>query len=68
MVVEVVVDWLMESYILATSKVISEQAPTIDSLYSWILYSAAPLGNQAASTMILYPTQSHYPEIELTSP
>ena len=42
-----------------------------DSVRSWWLYnySATNLGNQAAtaSTMTQYPTQSHYPDIELTS-
>ena len=32
------------------------------------LYSAAPLGNQANNTMIWYPSQSHYPDTEPTSP
>ena len=31
------------------------------------LYSAVPLGNQATGTMIRYPTQSPYPDTELTS-
>ena len=39
--------WL---YVLAMSKVISGWVPTCDSWHSWRLYSAAPLGNQAAST------------------
>ena len=30
-------------------------------------FSVAPLGNQAASTMIWYPTQSHYPDTEPTN-
>ena len=32
------------------------------------LYSASPLGNQATSTMTRYPTQSHYPGTERTTP
>ena len=40
---------------------------TWDSVHSWWLYCAAPLGNQAANTMTWYPTKSHYPNIELTS-
>ena len=32
------------------------------------LYSTAPLGNLAAWIMTWYPTQSHYPDAELTSP
>ena len=50
-------------YVLATSKVIfkvrSRWLLTCDSVHSWRLYSAAPLGNQAFSTMMWYPTQSH---------
>ena len=42
--------------------------PTCDKVHSRGLYSAAPLGNQAASTMVQYPTQLHYPDTELTSP
>ena len=34
-------------------------------MYSRRLYSAALMENQATSTMILYPTQSYYPSIEL---
>ena len=32
------------------------------------LHCAAPLENQATSTMIKYPTQLHYPATEPTSP
>ena len=52
----------------ATSKVISGQVQTCDSAHSFGLYSVAPLGNQAADTMTLCPTQLHYPHTELTSP
>ena len=52
----------------ATSKVISGWAPTFDSLLSWRLHSAAPLGSHAVSTMTWYPTQSHYPDTEQISP
>ena len=55
-------------YILATSKVISVWALTCDSAHSWELYSAVRLGDQTASTMTRYPTQSHYPDTEPTSP
>ena len=55
-------------YILATSKVISKWELTCNSAHSWRLYSAAPLGNQAASTVTQFPTQSHYPNTEPTSP
>ena len=36
-------------------------------MHSWRLYSAPPLGNRHARTMIPFPTQSHYPDTELTS-
>ena len=41
---------------------------TCESVHSWRLYSAAPLVNQAVSTMTCYPTQSHYPVTEPTNP
>ena len=56
--------WLLESYILATPKVISGCVPTCDSTHSWRLNSASLLGHQSAGTM----TQPHYPDNELTSP
>ena len=55
-------DWLLES------KIISGYVPTCARLYSWELYSAAPVGDQVTSTMSTYPTPSHYPDTELTSP
>ena len=55
--------WLIEFYVLATTKV-----PTYSIAHSWWLYSAAPLGDHAASTMTSYPIQSHYPDIEPTTP
>ena len=58
---------LLKFYILATSKVISGWVPTIDSADLLQLYSAAKLGDQAASTMTHFPLQSHYPSTELTS-
>ena len=39
-----------------------------DDQITWWLYSAARLGYQATTTMIQYPTQSHYPDTELTRP
>ena len=54
-------------YVLATSKVISGWVPTCDSAHSWRLYGAAPLEDQAISTMTWYPTQSHDPDIKPTS-
>ena len=59
-------------YVPARSKVISWQILTCDSdsTHSWQLYSAAPLGDQATSTMTSswYPLRSYYPNIEETSP
>ena len=59
---------LLLFYIPAISKAISGLVPTWDSSRSWWLYSAAPLGSQAISTMTWYPTQSHYPDTEPNSP
>ena len=59
---------LLMFYVLATSKVISGSVPTCDSAYSWWIYSVTSLGYQAASTMICYLTQSHYPGTEPRSP
>ena len=54
---------------MALSKCISWRTPTCDNAHSWQRYSAAPLGNQCtSSTMIWYPTQQHFPDIQLTSP
>ena len=39
-----------------------------DSGHSWLLYSATSLEHQASGTMTCYPTQSHYPDTEITSP
>ena len=47
---------------LATPKVISGQVLTCDSVQSWWLYSAAPLGDQT-----WYCYWSHYPDTEPTS-
>ena len=57
--------WLF--YVLATSTVISGWAPTCDSVHLWWPFCAAPVGNQATATMTWYPTQSHYPDTEVTS-
>ena len=56
--------WLLEICILATSKVISGWVQTGNCAHSWQLYSAY----QAASTIIWYPPQLHYPDPALTSP
>ena len=37
------VGWLFELYVPAKAKVISGWVPTCDSVYSWRLYSTAPL-------------------------
>ena len=42
--------------------------PGRDNAHSWRLYCAAPLGDQAGWTITWYPTQSHYPDTEPTSP
>ena len=42
--------------------------PSCDSVHSGQLYSPASLGHQAAGTITGYPTQSHYPNTEPTSP
>ena len=44
------------------------RVPTCDSVHSWRVYSAPPLGNQVAVIMSRYPTQTHYPDIKLTGP
>ena len=63
------VSWLLAFCILTTFKVISGWGLIGDSAHSWWLYSAAPLGNHAASsTITIYPTQSCYAETVLTSP
>ena len=56
------------SYVLATSKVLSRYAPTFDSPHLWQLYSAAPLGQQATSTMSWYPTELTNPCVILVIP
>ena len=47
--------YLLLFYVLATSEVISGQVLTCDSAHLWRLYSTAPLGNQATSTMSQFP-------------
>ena len=62
--------WLLKVYVLATFT----GQPRTDT--DWLLtvcthgdfIMAAPLGNQAASTMIWYLTWSHYPDTEPTRP
>ena len=53
-------DWPLALYVLATSMVMS--CTDLWQCASWQLYSAIPLGDQAAGTM----TQSHYPDTKLT--
>ena len=60
--------WFLEVYVLATFKAISGWVPTCDSVHSWWLNNAAPLGDEVVSTMIWYPTQTHSPDTKLTSP
>ena len=52
----IVAGWLLQFYILATSKVISGQVPTCDSVVL--------MRDQAARTRTWYPTQSHDPVTE----
>ena len=59
---------LLEFYILETSKIMSGWETTWDSAHIIWLYSAATLGNQAASIMTWYPTQLHYPNQYLHYP
>ena len=59
---------LLLFYALATSKVILGRILTCDSTHSKRLYSPASLEHQATGTMTCYPTQSHYPNTEPTSP
>ena len=47
---------LLLFYALATSQVTSGRVLTCDSVHSWRLYNAAPLGEPAAVTMIRYST------------
>ena len=51
-----------------TVEVKSGRVLTCDTVRSWRLYSSTPLGNQVASTITQYSTQSHYLDIEQTSP
>ena len=64
--------WLVASllvfYIVATSTVILGWVLTCNSAHSWRIYSPAPLGDQAASTMTWHLTLPHYPDIGPISP
>ena len=48
--------------------VISGCTPTCNKVYSWWLYSAAALGDQTASIMTRFTTESYYLNTELASP
>ena len=61
---EWVVGWLLEFYVLVTSKVY-ENGYRLMNVHSSQLYSTVPLGNQATSILTRYPTQSHYPDAEV---
>ena len=62
------VEWMrikslsLEFDTLATSKV------TYDNVHSWWVYSAGQLGNQAASSLTWYSTQSRCLDTKITSP
>ena len=58
----------LEFCLLVTSKVISGWVPACASSPPFWLYSAAALGDLAASTVIRYPAQSYYPDSEPTIP
>ena len=58
-----VLGWLLEFYVLATSKVLWVQILTGDRAPSLCLYSAAATG-----IMTQYPASSHYLDTEPTSP
>ena len=52
--------WLLEFYVLATSKIISGWVLTCDSEHSNSDFIVLPYyGGQATNTMTSYPTQSH---------
>ena len=55
-------------YILATSRVTSGQVPTCNSTHSQLLYSAPLLGSEASRAIVWLPTQTHYPNTEISSP
>ena len=59
---------LLLFYALATSMVISGQVLTPDSAHSWRPFSVSPLGDHVTSSLTCYPTHSHYPDTEPTSP
>ena len=50
------------------TSLVGGRVPTCDSAHSWLLDSAASLEHEAAGIMTYYPTQSHYPDTERTSP
>ena len=54
---------LLFLYVLKSSMVISGWVLACESVHSCWNNSAVPLGNQVSSTMIWYPTQSHYPTV-----
>ena len=63
-----IVRWLFLFYILAAYKIVSGQLATCYSAQSWGFYNVALLGNLATNTVMQYPTHSHYPGTELSSP
>ena len=60
--------YLMEFGVLATSNVISGRVLICDIAHSWRLCNAALLGDQKASIVTSYATQSHYPDNEPINP
>ena len=65
--IQVLTCWLLKLCVLETSTVISGWLLTCDSAHSWQFYSAAQLEDQISSALAGFPTQSHYPDTELTS-
>ena len=62
-----VVGWLVEFYVLTTSKIISGGETTCDSAHSWQYYSTASQINQASNSMTRCLTHSKCTDTELTS-
>ena len=57
--VVIVAYFLLEFYTMA----ISGQRPTSNSAHSWGFHSVAPVGS-----LVPFPSQLHFPDVEVTSP
>ena len=60
--------WLLEVYILTTSKVISGRVPICEWAHSSNFIVLLHWGYEVSGTMTQYPTQSHYPDTGWTYP